>query len=70
MKMQSDNAKTSHGPAEESDWVWGMSAIAREINRTTEEAYYLHRKGVLPVRKFGHRTIAASRRRLRELVLE
>jgi hypothetical protein len=54
---------------DESDIVWGAEAIGREINRTAEQIYYLHRSSALKgaVRKVGHRTYLASRRKLREL---
>lgn len=49
------------------DIVWGVEGdhgIAAVIKRTTAQTYYLIRKKKLPVRKHGHRTYSASRKRL------
>jgi hypothetical protein len=51
------------------DIIWGVEGrhgIAAVIKRTTAQTYYLIRKKKLPVRKHGHRTYSASRRRLLE----
>lgn len=52
------------------DLIWGVSGehgIAREINRSESETYYLIASGALgdAVKKLGHRTIVASRTKLR-----
>jgi hypothetical protein len=59
-----------NSPSDESDFVWGGKNIAKEINRTTQQFYYLHEKGVFKgaVRKLGHKTFVGSRRKLRALL--
>ena len=55
-----------------SDTIWGYAAIGREINRSPSQVrYLLVNTPVLnnAVRKLGHKTIAASRRRLRDIVI-
>jgi hypothetical protein len=52
------------------DTIWGVGGergIAAEIGRTPQQTYYLIAQGKIPVTKMGHRTIAASRRKLRQL---
>jgi hypothetical protein len=49
-----------------SDIVWGAHGIAAVIGTDVARVYYLIRLGRLPIRRLGHRTIAASRRRLLE----
>jgi hypothetical protein len=48
--------------------VWGAAAIGEEIDRTAEQVRYLFRTGAFgdAVRKFGHRTLAGDRDRLRQ----
>jgi hypothetical protein len=55
----------------ESDAVWGAEAIGREINRSAEQVYYLHRIGALAgaVSKIGAKTFVGSRRKLQALPL-
>jgi len=55
---------------EQSDTVWGAAAIGKVIGVEAQRVYYLIKIGALDgaVKKLGHRTIAASRRKLRELV--
>ncbi len=57
------NRKTDDGNV-----VWGAAAIGEEINRTAEQVRYLFRAGVYgdAVRKFGHRTLAGDRSRLKQ----
>jgi hypothetical protein len=50
------------------DTIWGVggkNGIAATIGRTPQQTYYLISRGRLPVRKIGHRTIIASREKLR-----
>jgi protein gp37 len=52
------------------DLIWGVdgeNGIAAELNLPVSKVYYLIANGKppLPVRRFGHRTIVASRRELR-----
>ena len=56
--------------SDDNDLLWGGENIAKEINRTTQQFYYLHEKGVLKgaVAKLGHKTFVASRRKLRALL--
>ncbi len=57
-------------PSLAADLIWGVDGehgIAAELNIKPEKAYYLIAKGVIPVRKHGHRTITASRKELRRL---
>lgn len=55
---------------DDNDLLWGGKSIAKEINRTTQQFYYLHEKGALKgaVAKLGHKTFVASRRKLRALL--
>jgi hypothetical protein len=57
-------------PSGDNDLLWGGKSIAKEINRSTQQFYYLHEKGVLKgaVAKLGHKTFVASRRKLRALL--
>jgi hypothetical protein len=50
--------------------VWGAEAIGIEINQPRSKVYRMIARGDLDsaIRRFGHRTIAASRTRLRELI--
>jgi hypothetical protein len=56
-------------PADESDIVWGAANIGRELNNRTakEVSYLLNRTSLLDgmVKRVGHRTLVASRKRLR-----
>jgi hypothetical protein len=56
-------------PSDQSDWIWGGEAIAKEIGCTPEQLYYLFSTGVFgdAVFKLGRKTMIASRSRLREL---
>jgi hypothetical protein len=52
------------------DLLWGVDGpdgIAAELGIPVRRAYYLIGIGKIPVRKIGHRTIAASRAELRRL---
>jgi hypothetical protein len=52
------------------DLLWGVDGeggIAEFLNIPPEKVYYLIRSKRLPVRKFGHRTIVASKKELRRL---
>jgi hypothetical protein len=57
-------------PSGDNDIVWGGPNLAKEINRTTQQFYYLYEKGVLKgaVAKLGHKTFVGSRRKLRALL--
>ncbi len=46
------------------DLIWGATAIAREINVTPRQAFYMLESGHLPARKVGARW-CASRQALR-----
>jgi hypothetical protein len=53
------------------DLVWGVSGedgIAAELGLSPQQVYYLIAKGKIPVTKFGHRTLCASRAQLRRLI--
>ena len=52
------------------DLIWGVPNIAHEINRTPTQTYHLIASGALAgaVAKFGHKTIVASRSRLRNVI--
>lgn len=52
---------------DETDAVWGATAIGRVINRTARQTFHLLESGSLPARKVG-RSWVASRRKLRDLV--
>ncbi|MGC2338825.1 MAG: hypothetical protein WA625_24150 [Pseudolabrys sp.] len=50
------------------DLIWGISGkhgIAAFLKIPPAKAYYLISRGAIPVRRLGHRTIAASRSELR-----
>jgi hypothetical protein len=52
------------------DLLWGVDGpggIAEFLNIPPEKAYYLIRIKKIPVRRFGHRTITASKQELRRL---
>lgn len=56
------------------DLIWGVAGergIAAEINRSPAETYHLISTGVLDgaVKKLGHKTIIASRRKLKNLLI-
>jgi hypothetical protein len=55
---------------ESGDLLWGVAEIAAELRGSRAQTYHLIRIGALDgcVRKLGHRTIAASRRKLKQLV--
>jgi len=55
---------------EPSDTVWGAEAIGAVIGVEAQRVYYLMKIGALngAVKKFGHRTLAGSRRKLQALV--
>ena len=65
-----NEAAAENAISDDSDLIWGGVNIAKEINRTTDQFYYLHEKGVLKgaVAKLGHKTFVASRRKLRALL--
>lgn len=52
------------------DYIWGVPAIAAELNTTRPKVYDLLRRGVLAdaTKKLGHRTIVASRTALRRIM--
>jgi hypothetical protein len=61
--------KISTDPNLTDDLIWGVggkNGIAAFLKIPTARAYYLIARGVLPVKKLSHRTIAASRHELRE----
>jgi len=48
------------------DLIWGIENIAAEIGLPKRRIYYLHSRGKLPfIKKIGHRTAVASRKKLR-----
>jgi len=53
------------------DFLWGARAIARATNLEVPQVYNMFRKGAFgtSVRKFGHRTMGGSRRRIKEALL-
>jgi hypothetical protein len=56
----------------ESDTVWGCEAIGAELGLTATQVRYLwNQTSVLDnaVKKLGHRTIVASRKRLRDVAV-
>jgi hypothetical protein len=56
-------------PSADSVLIFGGQAIANALGCSLEQFYYLHNKGVLDgiVVRLGHKTLAASRAKLREL---
>jgi hypothetical protein len=46
------------------DVIWGAAGIARYIGRERNAVYYLIRKGVIPAKKLGARTIMARKSEL------
>ena len=57
------------GEAPDCDTLWGVQEIALFINCPIRRAYYLIERGKLPVRKLSHRTIIASKAKLRALAV-
>jgi len=55
--------------APELDTLWGVEEIARFIGCPIRRAYYLIERGKIPVRKLSHRTIIASKAKLRALAV-
>jgi excisionase family DNA binding protein len=51
---------------ENDDVLWGAVQIARYVNRTPRQVYYLLQRGKLPHTKLGPKTICASRAALDE----
>ena len=49
------------------DLIWGANNIAAYLNLPVSKTYYLIGRGEIPVKRLGHRTIAASRAQLRRL---
>lgn len=47
-----------------SDLLWGADAIVRYINRSRFQVFYLIRKGRIPVKKVGPRTLLARKSEL------
>lgn len=64
--------KSDTEPDHGSDYIWGAAAIARELNCPRSKVYAMIADGQLAgaVKKFGHRSIAASRTALRRLITE
>jgi hypothetical protein len=63
-KQQSSSAAACADDAD--DLIWGVDGehgIAAVLKLRPSQVYYLIRRGRLPVRKFGHRTICANRKR-------
>jgi hypothetical protein len=55
------------------DLIWGVAGkngIAAELGIPESKAYYLISQGKIPIRKWGHRTIIASRKQLQRLSSE
>jgi hypothetical protein len=54
----------------ESDLIWGAAAIAKFIRRRRSQVYYMLGTGALDgaVKKIGHRTLVASKKKLSQLV--
>jgi hypothetical protein len=53
------------------DLIWGIRGphgIAAFLGIDVRRAYYLIQRGAIPTKKIGHRTIVASRSRLRALL--
>jgi hypothetical protein len=61
--------KPEVGEAPDLDTLWGVQEIARFIGCPVRRAYYLIERGKLPVRKLSHRTIIASKAKLRALAV-
>lgn len=68
-KRQAEQRQGREDFDDSSDWAWGREEIGREINRTPNQVSYLLAQGVLngAVKRLGHRTVVASRRKLRAL---
>jgi hypothetical protein len=47
-----------------SDILWGADAIARYINRSKSQVFYLIRKQRIPVKQVGPRTLMARKSEL------
>lgn len=53
---------------EDPDIVWGLEAIAKDIDRTVRQTHYMLSTGKLPARQIGNRWVA-SRRKLRNALI-
>lgn len=53
-----------------SDLVWGCKEIAKAIDRTERQTFYLLEKGLLPAKKVGERWCASREQLRRQLVGE
>jgi hypothetical protein len=67
--LQQQAAKVDHDGNIGSDLIWGGENIAREIGLTVSRFYYLFGVGAFrgAVWKLSHKTMCASRQKLREL---
>jgi hypothetical protein len=53
------NALSAEGSPQNLDVIWGVSSIARTINRSTRATFYLCENGRLPAKKIGGRWCAS-----------
>jgi hypothetical protein len=54
-------SKQNQIPNLPNDILWGADAIAGYIGRERHAAYYLIRKGLIPAKKLGPKTICARK---------
>jgi hypothetical protein len=55
------------------DLLWGVTGdngIAHFIGKTPRETYYMIERNVIPVRRLGHKTIVASKAKLRAFLTQ
>jgi hypothetical protein len=64
------STSANNEPYDPDDLIWGVPNIAHEIKRTPTQTYHLIASGALDgaIAKFGHKTIVASRSRLRDVI--
>ena len=64
-KSQDDAVAAGNEDDVAGDVLWGVDEIAAFIRRTKRATFYLIARGVIPVKKHGHKTITASRTEIR-----
>jgi hypothetical protein len=64
------NIEKEKQPVPSDDLLWGAQAIADYLGVTTDRVYYIIRTKRLPIKKLGHRTVVASRKKLQRAITD
>jgi hypothetical protein len=56
--VETDEKHASGGASNDLELIWGVKGIAKVINRSERQTYWLVEQGRLPVRKIGGRHCA------------